>query len=178
MKNNVLTLNRACAFTGHRPQKFSFGFDESAEQCVAIKKVLREQIEVLVTEGVTVFYSGMALGVDQWAASIVLDIREANPSVRLIAVRPHEGQANDWTEKQRELYFDTLAVCDNEIILQTHYTPSCMFERNRYLVDRADVLLAVYDGGERGGSAYTVKYAKEKQRRVIVIDPDTLAVTK
>jgi hypothetical protein len=38
-------------------------------------------------------------------------------------------------------------------------------------------LFAVYDGDDKGGTAYTVKYGRQKERFVIVIDPDTLAVT-
>lgn len=49
-----------------------------------------------------------------------------------------------------------------------------MLERNRYMVDHAAYLLAVYDGGNKGGTAYTVRYAREKKREIIVIRPDTL----
>jgi uncharacterized phage-like protein YoqJ len=52
-----------------------------------------------------------------------------------------------------------------------------MFERNRRLVDSAEHLLAVYDGGAHGGTAYTVKYAKQKSRQITIIHPDTLTVT-
>ena len=169
-------LRQSCAFTGHRPARFSFGYDESDERCAALKKLLREQIEALIAEGVTDFYTGMALAVDQWAAETVLEIKKTNPAVRLTAVLPYEGQANAWTVEQRERYFETLAACDEVVTLQARYTPSCMFERNRYMVDRSGILLAVYDGGEKGGTAYTVKYARQKHRRVIVIAPDALTV--
>ena len=61
-------------------------------------------------------------------------------------------------------------------MLNAHYTPECMLERNRYLVDHADYLIAVYDGGGKGGTAYTVRYAREKKKEIIVIQPDTLEV--
>jgi uncharacterized phage-like protein YoqJ len=177
MNANEKTL-KSCAFTGHRPQRFSFGFDESDERCLALKKLLRQRIEELAGIGVTDFYTGMALGVDQWAASIVLDVKKTNPAVKLTAVVPYEEQANDWSVAQRELYYETLGFCDDVKTLQTRYTKTCMFERNRYLVDHADVILAVYDGGAKGGTADPVKYAFEKQRCIIIIDPDTLAVTE
>ena len=175
MQNNQ--LKKSCAFTGHRPARFSFGYDESHGKCLALKKALREQIEALVADGVTDFYTGMALGVDQWAASVVLAVKKENPAVRLIAVLPYEGQANGWKADQRERYFETLGACDEAVTLQTRYTPSCMFERNRYLVDHAEHLLAVYDGGEKGGTAYTVKYAKQKKRSIVIIEPDTRKTT-
>jgi uncharacterized phage-like protein YoqJ len=138
---------------------------------------MEEQIEKLIAAGVTDFYSGMALGADTWAAEIVLDLKEKHPGIRLTAVLPCETQANAWTVKQRERYFGTLELCDEVITLQKKYAPSCMFERNKYLVDHSEYMLAVYDGGDKGGTAYTVRYGKQKERRIISIDPDTLEVS-
>ena len=170
-------LDLSCAFTGHRPARFSFGYDESDEQCLKIKALMMERIGALIAGGVTDFYSGMALGVDQWASEIVLDMKKTSPSVRLIAVLPYETQADNWAEKHRERHFNTLAQCDEVLTLHTRYTRSCLFERNRYLVDHASYLLAVYDGGSDGGTAYTVRYAKQKRRKIMIIQPDTLTVT-
>jgi len=138
---------------------------------------MEEQIEGLVAGGVTDFYTGMALGADTWAAEIVIDLKDKYPNLRLTAVLPCETQADAWTAKQRERYFNTLAVCDEVVTLHKKYTRSCMFERNRYLVDHAAFLMAVYDGGSKGGTAHTVKYGKQKGRSIITIHPDTLAVT-
>jgi len=166
----------ACAFTGHRPVRYSFGYDEEHEKCKQLKAVLETQIAALIGVGVTTFYSGMALGVDIWASGIVLKMKESKPNVRLIAVLPCETQANKWSEEQRERYFNMLSNCDEVITLNTHYTPSCMHERNRYLIDYADYLLAVYDHSNRGGTAYTIQYAQEKNRNMISVHPDTLEV--
>jgi len=138
---------------------------------------MSERIAALIAGGVTDFYSGMALGVDQWAAEIVLEMKKTHPAVRLIGVRPCETQADSWSVEQRERHYNTLAQCDDVVTLQTRYTRSCMFERNRYLIDHAGHLLAVYDGGSDGGTAYTVKYARQQGRRVTIIHPDTLEVT-
>jgi uncharacterized phage-like protein YoqJ len=65
----------ACVFTGHRPTRFSFGYDEKNEKCIRLKLVMAQQIRALIKSGVSTFYTGMALGVDQWAAEIVLDLK-------------------------------------------------------------------------------------------------------
>ena len=171
------TFEKSCAFTGHRPARFSFGYNENDVQCMKIKALMSEWIAGLIAKGVTDFYSGMALGVDQWAAEIVLDMKKRHPGLRLIAVRPCETQADSWSAEQRERHFDALALCDDVVTLYTRYARACMFERNRYLVDRAGHLLAIYDGGTDGGTSYTIKYAKQQGRSITVIHPDTLAVS-
>ncbi|MBR6608542.1 MAG: hypothetical protein IKK98_07800, partial [Oscillospiraceae bacterium] len=55
--------------------------------------------------------------------------------------------------------------------LHERYTRFCMHERNRYMVDRAQYLLAVYDGGDTGGTASTVRYAESRKRNIWLLDP-------
>ena len=72
---------RSCAFTGHRPKSFSWKYDETASECLLLKEMLKKEIEKLLDCGVTDFYSGLAEGVDTWAAQIVLALREKNPTL-------------------------------------------------------------------------------------------------
>jgi len=166
----------SCAFTGHRPARFSFGNNENDERCVKLKAVLKEQIAALADAGIRMFYSGMAIGVDQWAAEIVLDLKRRRKDLYLAAILPCETQADRWSEKSRERYFNLLAECDDVKTLNHRYTDTCMKERDRFMVDCAGYLLAVFDGNNKGGTAYTIGYAKEKERSIITIHPDTLAV--
>ena len=70
-----------------------------------------------------------------------------------------------------ERYFDILSKCDDTIYVGKQYTSNCMLKRNDYLVDNANILLAVYDGSKTGGTAYTVKRATAKDIDIIVINP-------
>ena len=66
---------KKCAFTGHRPQSLPFGFNEADERCIALKQKLRDEIIRQIEEnGVTHFITGMAIGVDMFAAEIVLGL--------------------------------------------------------------------------------------------------------
>ena len=72
---------KTCAFTGHRPQHLPFGMNENDERCIKLKEELKEQIINLIeAENVTHFITGMALGVDLYAAEIVLDLKARYPS--------------------------------------------------------------------------------------------------
>lgn len=165
---------KVCAFTGHRPQNLPFGFNESDERCQTLKKLLRYAIEKLITEnGVTLFVSGMALGVDIYAAEIVLEMKKKYSNVKLEAAIPCETQAVKWREKDRDRYFRLIEQCDIETLLQTKYTADCMQKRNEYMVDKADYLIAVWDG-KPSGTGKTVKYAESIGKTVIRISPSEL----
>ena len=73
----------SCAFTGHRPKSLPWRYNESSPDCTMLKDVLAEQIKTLADDGVTGFISGMAQGVDLWAAQILIDLRKKNPAIKL-----------------------------------------------------------------------------------------------
>lgn len=160
-----------CAFTGHRPKSFPWKYDENARDCVLLKEALAEQIATLADRGVTDWLSGMAQGVDLWAAEIVLSLKKENPALRLHCLLPCEGQEAKWTVAEQERYHSLLRRADEMVYVSRTYHPDCMLERNRYMVERASTLLAVYNGTYRSGTAMTVRYAKEQNREIIIIDP-------
>ena len=163
-------LDSSCAFTGHRPHKLSWKYNEADSRCVALKAVLMEQITRLVDTGMTAFYSGGADGVDCWAALIVLQLRKTNPMLRLHCILPHKGQADRWRLPAQERYHFILEQADSVEYVSQEYRDGCMLERNRRLVEAAGLLLAVYNGEQRGGTAATVRYARKLNREVLVLN--------
>lgn len=167
----------SCAFSGHRPQKLPWKGDEDDPRCVALKEALRGQIVRLVQEGVTDFLSGMAEGVDTWAAQAVLALREDDPALRLHCILPYKGQADKWKAASRERYRSILEQADSIVYVHREHSKNCMLERDRFLVVHAGRLLAVYNGERRGGTAATVRYARKAGREIWIMDPATGLVT-
>lgn len=167
-------MEKKCCFTGHRPKSLPFGYNEEEALCKKLKELLSESIERQITEnGVTHFISGMAMGVDIYAAEAVLKLREKYPQIKLECAIPCETQANKWSEGWRNRYFDIIRRSDVAKMLQTHYTPDCMMKRNKYMVDNSDVVIAVWNG-LKSGTGNTVNYAVKSGKNVIIIDPNKL----
>lgn len=151
---------RSLCFTGHRSEKLPKTEKEMEKQKVR----LWQEIDKAVEHGIDTFYFGACYGFDLLCADFVAKrkrvIKISDPkSIKLIAVIPFEEQAAKWRESDREIYYDTLPLCDEVITLHTHYKRGCYHARNRYIVDRCSKMICYYDGGI-GGTAYTVNYAK------------------
>ncbi len=144
---------------------------------MALKAVLADQIASLVNAGFTQFLSGMAEGTDTWSALSTLTLREKNPAIKLHCILPCKEQADKWSASSRDLYHSILDRADSIVYVSQTYHKGCMLERNRFLVDHAATLLAVYNGGRRGGTAATIHYARKMRRKVIVIDPITCHIS-
>lgn len=168
-----MMVERCCAFTGHRPKKFPWGYDETDARCVTLKRMLSEQIATLVGAGYTDFLSGMAEGSDTWAALAVFALKKENPALKLHCVLPCEGQADQWSASARELYYFILKQADSIVYVSRKYNKECMLKRNRYLVEHSAYLLAVYNGEWRGGTAMTVRYARKLGRKITILNPAT-----
>ncbi len=157
------------SFTGYRPEKLPF-FGEDDPLCAELKAKLRAQIKELIESGADIFNSGMALGVDTWAAEAVLELKKEYPQIALNAFVPCPEQADRWKKADKARYTKILGQCAKVITVEPRYTKCCMTKRNHALVDMCDVLVAVFDG-KSGGTKQTVDYAKSKDREIILLSP-------
>ena len=158
---------KTCCFTGHRPQQLGFAPGSAAE--TALKNRLAGEIVRLIEEqNVRRFISGMALGVDTWAAQTVLKLKEIYPDLTLECAVPCRNQAKRWNRRDRETYLSVLRAADRVTVLQEEYTPFCMQLRDAYMVEQADIVLAVWNGS-KGGTSYTVNCARKLHKTLIVI---------
>ena len=158
-----------CCFSGYRPEKLPWGAEENDPRCAALKRRLRHAIQAAVDEGYCHFICGMARGVDLYCCEILLELRDEYP-ITVEAAIPCLTQAETWSAAERERYDRLVAACDVETVVQENYTPGCMQRRNRYMVDHASLLIAVFDGKE-GGTRATIQYALERGLDIVDIPP-------
>ena len=152
------TREQTCCFTGHRVIPRT--------TYLALSRELEVVVRRLIEEGVRFFGAGGALGFDTLAAETVLRLRKSYPQIRLILVLPCRDQTRGWKEADVRRYREILSRADKVVYTAEHYSPGCMHRRNRHLVDGSAYCLC-YLKHDRGGTAYTVRYAREQGLSVI-----------
>lgn len=153
---------QACAFTGHR--KIENRHKEK------IDDLLARAIEFAYSRGCRTFITGGALGFDTLAAKEVIRFRLSHPDVRLIIILPCKNQSESWSEQQVSIYEYTLANADEIEYVADEYTDGCMKERNRRLVDLADMMIA-YVMRPYSGAAQTVRMAAKSGKVIYNLYP-------
>ena len=148
----------SCCFTGHRPEKLPWGYDESDARCRALKARLADAVRYAYENGFRHFLCGMAQGCDLYFAEAVLALREKCPDVTLEAAIPCPTQSDGWPAAQRRRWHDIVCRCDAETVVSAAYSAACMQRRDRYMVDHSALLIAAYSGAA-GGTQYTIQYA-------------------
>lgn len=148
----------SCCFTGHRPAKLPWKYNENDPRCLRLKQRMEDAVELAYEQGFRHFICGMAMGCDLYFCECVLALRETHPDITVEAAIPCPTQADAWPAAEKERYRRLVAACDFETMVSQHYTSNCMQRRDRYMVDHASLLIAAFDGSS-GGTRYTVEYA-------------------
>ena len=159
-----------CCFSGHRPEKLPWRYNESDERCIFLKKRIREACESAVEAGKTHFVCGMAKGCDTYFAEEVFYLKARYPRITVEAAIPCREQAKSWSGEQRRRYDEIVSLCDVVTVLSENYTKDCMSRRNKYMVDKSSLLISVFDGGY-GGTMQTVGFALKRGIKIIQIIP-------
>lgn len=161
---------KTCCCTGHRPKGFPFKYGVDKRKHNAYLQELEQKIKLVIAEyGITNFISGMAVGVDLDFAEIVLKFRNKYP-VTLECAVPCPDQTLKWNDKDKLRYDRILKCADKVNIISERYTPECMLKRNCYMVDKSELVIAVFNGIQKGGTWYTVCYAKSRKKHIEIIE--------
>ena len=147
-------MHRVC-FTGHRPEKL-----KQSESVIV--KALETAIKEAIADGKNVFISGMARGVDIWAAEIVLRLRKEGANVQLMCASPYEGFERGRSSEWQQRYNTVLEAADLVRFISPGYSRSCFQIRNEWMVDHSSLVIAVFNG-QPSGTKNTIDYA-EKQK--------------
>lgn len=149
------------AGTGHRPDKLG-GYNRE------LFNALCGYAAVVLTErrpsGVI---SGMALGWDQ--ALAVASVRLCIP---FVAAVPFEGFDSRWPTVSRNDYEKLLLCASTVHVVCTRQqvedagVPWALQERNCWMVDNSQGLLALWNGDRKGGTFNCVEYARQGRRKI------------
>ena len=153
-----LPREQTCCFTGHRVVAARFRDDIIA----AVDRYIKE----LYHAGYRYFMAGGALGFDMLAETEVLRAARFDSGIKLILALPCRDQTARWEAvphyvQHLRRYQQILGRADCVVYVNDFYTGTCMWERNRYMVDRSSACIAYYNGYPRSGTGQTYRMAEE-----------------
>ena len=151
--------SKTVCFSGHRTERLPKG-----TELIRLQSDLYAQVDKAVADGYETFLFGACHGFDILAAKQVLLRKQRGgdaEKIKLMAVVPFAGQENKWSEAMQLEYRNILAQSNKIYIMYTHYKWEHYLERNRFIVEQSSRLICYYSGG-KGGTGYTVRYAKTK----------------
>jgi len=185
---------RSLAFTGHRPDKLG-GYAPDNPIALKVKAKVEKLVRKAYAANVRKFIFGMALGLDMYALEICIGLKKEFPDIILVAAVPFISQAQKWPFGSQERWLWLLSHCDEIYLVDEAPENPVQYReivegwseadseskwsavtklhaRNRWMMDRANFVIAVWDGSS-GGTANAVSYALKLGKRVVCYDPFT-----
>lgn len=155
------------AVTGHRPNKL-WGYNLNERHYIELQRRFEMELQAC---GCTDAWTGMALGADTVFAHAVLSLKNKGVDIRLHCAIPCRGHSSRWIPESVREYERILSHADEVVVVtDAPYAPRLMQVRNEYMVDRADRVLALWDGTS-GGTANCVRYAQKKGVPIAALNP-------
>lgn len=159
---------KTVCFTGHRPEKLPFNGDITIFEVKSLISKLYAEIDRSIEQGYTTFISGMAKGIDIWAAKYIVELKTANPQIMLICAVPYKGFASGWKGVDRWDYGWITDHADQIVYVSERYTPYCLKKRNEFMVDRSAKLIAVVSDYS-SGTGQTIRFAEKNKLDMVII---------
>jgi len=167
--------------TGYKPHELGI-FDDKHEGVRFIKKALENRLRTLIDEGLEwVILSGQ-LGVETWAAEVVIDLQEEFPQLHFAILTPFEDQEKNWNEAKQEKYEFLLSQADfhRSLTNKPYEAPWQFVEKNKFFLRNSDGILLIYDE-ETEGSPKFIKQEAERcadknEYNILIITADDLRI--
>lgn len=150
--------------TGHRPPRLG-GYRLEVE--TRLHTVIGVALEARRPD---LAITGLAQGFDQALAEVAYEM-----GIPYIGAIPCPDQDAPWPPSARRRYQRLVSLAAEVVVVSPVYTRDCMAKRDRWIVDRATYLLALFDGDYESGTGITVRYAERKRLEVVNLWPQWLA---
>ncbi len=164
---------KTCCFTGHRKRGLPRGGDPFSAEIKALKSRLGLLICDAYEDGFRTFITGMASGIDLFAAAEVSALRKQKgfEDIRLVCAVPYPEQYREMkTAADSYIYELCLRDAAETVLICERYIKDCYSIRNHFMIDNSSRLIAVANMKSRSGSTQTVRMAEKAGLFIDMID--------
>ena len=152
-----IEIEKSCCITGRREIPLAW------QEYVLLS--LKKEIQKALSKGFRWFLSGFADGADLYFAKLVAEKKEEYPDIQLVAAIPYRQRLNKLQQDPEILKILNEDWCHIEVCNESYHR-GVFAKRNRYLVEHAQRVIAVYDDIPSGGTYSTIQVAKKLGREI------------
>lgn len=166
-------IEKICCVVGDNSLEFPWNYKN--KHCKKYKNYLINMFnkaESLVKkENYTHFILGCTVGVDMDFAEAVIFLRDKVCNhIKLEIVLACVRKDIKWSCEEEFRYNSILENADKVTILSEHYNSFSIKTSNKYIVDKANLVLAFWNLKENGKTYNTIYYARDKNKLLEIID--------
>lgn len=167
--------------TGYKPHELGI-FNQNHPGIPIIKTAIQRKLIELIDDGLEwVILSGQ-LGVETWAAEVIIELQESYPDLKYAIITPFLDQEKNWNEEKQEKYEEILMYAEfyKSITNKPYEGPWQFIEKNKFFLRNSDGILLIYDEEKEGSPKYIKQlaesYAKNNDYAIFIVNSYDLSV--
>lgn len=155
---------KVAAITGYKPHELGI-FKNDHPGVEYIKRAIKKVLLPLLEEGLEWILVSGQLGVELWAAELVLELQMEFPDLKLAVITPFLGQEENWKEETKEFYEFIVSQADflDSVTRKKYESPAQFKLKNAFFVEKTDALIILYDEEKQGSPQYILREAEKKE---------------
>lgn len=125
-----------------------------------LKEILKNKLTSELKADLVI--TGMAIGWDTLVAETCVEL-----GIPFVAAVPCIGQERLWPPFAQQHYKNLLAKAERiEIVSPGGYAAWKMHVRNEWIVKNSDLMVAYFDGADKGGTSSCLKFARRQGKKI------------
>ncbi len=165
--------NEICYITGNRPNGFPWNYkNKDGDRYLEYIESLYFMIDSLIRGyGVNHFVCGGEPGVETDCAEILIYLRDnVYDGIKLEIVAACANQDRKWKDGDKIKYRQIVEQANKVLNLYDTYTPNAFLLRNKYIVDKSDIVLTFLNRHRKFCDTYkTAEYARSKGKTLKIV---------
>lgn len=144
--------------TGYR--SFELGIFQAKDPKLSLLyKFIKQSLIEWIENGVEWVVIGGNLGIELWAAEMVIELKQEGYVVQLAIILPFVDFGKQWNDKNKALLDKVLSAADyvNYVSQKPYEHPSQLSNHTRFVAQHTDMLWAIYDALYPGKSQFFIK---------------------
>ncbi|WP_179395434.1 DUF1273 domain-containing protein [Lacticaseibacillus absianus] len=152
--------------TGYRAWELG-AYGATDPKITVIKYALRNALRPLLEDGLAWVITGGELGVEQWAASLALDLRTDYPALKVALMLPFAEFGHQWNEANQGQLATLITQVDYHGNTSSHpyERPQQLSDYTRFMAQHTDQALFVYDPEFEGKPRFAYQTAQAEAKR-------------
>ncbi|TGB04570.1 SLOG family protein [Halobacillus salinus] len=157
---------KTIVITGYKPIEMGI-FKPDDPKIEFVKETIKRRIAGLLDGGLEwVLVSGQ-MGVEMWAAQVVLDLRENGYDIKLGVIPPFQDQEKRWPEDLQMMYEELTMTADffKPVFNKEYEGPYQFKAKDQFLVEHSDGCLVLFDEETDGSPKFFLNKAKDQKEK-------------
>ncbi|BGE82421.1 DUF1273 domain-containing protein [Staphylococcus petrasii] len=132
--------------TGYKSFELNI-FKDDMPEVKYLKAFIKHKLLQYIDEGLEWVLIQGQIGIELWAAEVVLDLKQTYPELKLGIITPFYGHTSKWNEVNQAKYNSIVEKADFlESVHHTEYEGPFQFKQtDQFMLDHTDMTLLIYD---------------------------------